>query len=260
MTTVQDLKTVKTYDEGGKGKKKCPSCTKYVGAINKLCACGYEFKPEDKIKILVKSEPKEVKVYSEGGKGRKKCPQCFKFVPAITKLCVCKFDFSLQEKKSIGEIKVYNKGGKGKKECPECHKYVGAVSAVCGCGFDFKAAKQASKDAKAAMYYAACQQANMPTDRPSITPALASLMMGCKSTVVAPAGKCPHRLDSVEPEAIDEWVDKVRGTFKSKGQFLTLSGLVYFVNEFFNMFGPDYPKVRSYLETSLGSERVFGLS
>ena len=35
---------IKTYDEGGRGKKQCPSCEKYVGARNAVCACGHEFK------------------------------------------------------------------------------------------------------------------------------------------------------------------------------------------------------------------------
>lgn len=257
MPTVQETKAVKTFDEGGKGKKKCPSCTKFVGVTNKICACGHEFQPQEKAaKVYV---PAEVKTYAAGGKGRKQCPECHRFIPAITKVCVCGLDFKAQDKSSIAtEVKVYNNGGKGKKECPQCRKFVGAVSAVCACGFDFKAAKQAVKDAKAAAYFSACQQANMSVDRPSISPELASLMLGCKSTIVAPAGKCPHRLESTEPQEVDEWVDKVRSYFKSKGQFLTLNGLIYFVNEFYHMFGPEYPIVRSYLETSLGSERSCG--
>lgn len=252
----QELKTVKTFDEGGKGKKKCPDCLKFVGVINKFCVCGHEFKPQEK--VLIKN-PAEVKVYPSGGKGRKQCPECHKFIPAITKICICGLNFKDQEKNSI-EVKVYTHGGKGKKECPQCRKFVGAVSPVCSCGFDFKAAKQAAYDAKKALYFNACQQANMPVDKPSISPALASLMIGCKSTIVAPAGKCPHRLESTEPEVVDEWVGKVRAHFRSKSQFLTLSGLIYFVNEFFYMFGEEYPVVKAHLESSLGSERAIGLA
>lgn len=36
-------KLIATYDEGGKGKKQCPSCEKFVGAGNALCACGHQF-------------------------------------------------------------------------------------------------------------------------------------------------------------------------------------------------------------------------
>lgn len=35
---------VATYDEGGRGRKQCPACKKYIGARNMVCACGHEFK------------------------------------------------------------------------------------------------------------------------------------------------------------------------------------------------------------------------
>ena len=34
---------VTTYDEGGRGRKQCPSCKKYLGNRNTVCACGHEF-------------------------------------------------------------------------------------------------------------------------------------------------------------------------------------------------------------------------
>jgi len=34
---------IKTYDDGGRGKKQCPACKKYIGARNAICACGHEF-------------------------------------------------------------------------------------------------------------------------------------------------------------------------------------------------------------------------
>lgn len=39
---------IKTFDVGGKGRKQCPKCTKYVGAVTKVCACGHEFRPAAK--------------------------------------------------------------------------------------------------------------------------------------------------------------------------------------------------------------------
>jgi len=87
--------TVKTYDEGGKGRKRCPSCEKYVGAVTKVCNCGHEFNGK-------KAEPSEdrpvephiVKTYDEGGKGRKRCPSCEKYVGAVTKVCNCGHEFN----------------------------------------------------------------------------------------------------------------------------------------------------------------------
>lgn len=48
-------KVVKTYDEGGKGKKQCQSCKKYVGLRTAVCACGHPFVSKAK----VKAEPEE---------------------------------------------------------------------------------------------------------------------------------------------------------------------------------------------------------
>jgi len=43
VVTAKDEKVVKTYDEGGKGKKQCPACKKYVGLRTDVCACGHTF-------------------------------------------------------------------------------------------------------------------------------------------------------------------------------------------------------------------------
>lgn len=36
-------RSITTYDEGGRGRKQCPSCKKYLGNRNSVCACGHEF-------------------------------------------------------------------------------------------------------------------------------------------------------------------------------------------------------------------------
>ena len=86
--SINENKSVKTYDEGGKGKKQCSSCNKYVGAVTKVCACGFEFKNQEKSVVAV-----DVKTYDEGGKGKKQCPQCNKYVGAKTSACACGHDF-----------------------------------------------------------------------------------------------------------------------------------------------------------------------
>ncbi len=50
-----EASTITTYDEGGRGRKQCPSCKKYVGNRNSVCACGHEF-----IKTQVAPQPKSV--------------------------------------------------------------------------------------------------------------------------------------------------------------------------------------------------------
>ena len=36
-------KEIKTYEEGGKGKKQCKNCKKFVGIRSSVCACGTSF-------------------------------------------------------------------------------------------------------------------------------------------------------------------------------------------------------------------------
>jgi hypothetical protein len=200
------------------------------------------------------NENKSVKTYDEGGKGKKQCSSCNKYVGAVTKVCVCGFEFKNQEKSVVAvDVKTYDEGGKGKKQCPQCKKYVGAKTSACACGHDFKEAK--------------ATQAVAPSPNPVVVkkeegqakPAVNSRMLGCRYSITAPAGACPHKLASTDPEAIDEWADRVRVEFNKESKFLTLSGLIYFVHHFYDMFSPEYQMVRSHLETSLGHERAYGL-
>ena len=38
-----DAASIKTYDVGGKGKKQCPNCNKYLGLRATMCVCGHSF-------------------------------------------------------------------------------------------------------------------------------------------------------------------------------------------------------------------------
>ncbi|TXI89759.1 MAG: hypothetical protein E6Q36_02810 [Chryseobacterium sp.] len=69
-------KIIKTYDEGGKGKKQCSSCKKYVGIRTSVCACGSAFvskakpkpKPkQDDIEDEVEDSIEEVQIHSTYG-------------------------------------------------------------------------------------------------------------------------------------------------------------------------------------------------
>lgn len=207
-------------------------------------------------RTAMSEEIKNVKTYDEGGKGKKLCSQCNKYVGAVTKICACGFDFKNQEKKVVikeaSEIKTYSEGGKGKKQCPECKKYVGAVTKLCVCGHAFQ------KEIKAKP--PVTQRSEEKTDtKTEPRPSVSSRMLGCRYSITAPAGKCPHKLESTEPEAIDEWIDKVRSSFQKECKFLTAKGLIYFVRHFYEMFSPDYQKVKNYIEESLAHELAYGL-
>jgi hypothetical protein len=80
-------------DEGGQGRKLCPTCSKYVGVRTQLCFCGYDFKSGA---AVAQKEP-EVKTDNRsdtGGLGRKECPACSKFVGVRTQDCFCGHKFT----------------------------------------------------------------------------------------------------------------------------------------------------------------------
>ena len=44
---IQESK-IKTYAEGGKGRKKCPSCERFLSLVYKICQCGFDFSKSKK--------------------------------------------------------------------------------------------------------------------------------------------------------------------------------------------------------------------
>lgn len=58
-------KVVKTYDEGGKGKKQCSACKKYVGLRTAVCACGHPFALKTKAKAAEPDEEDDDVEYEE---------------------------------------------------------------------------------------------------------------------------------------------------------------------------------------------------
>ena len=55
----KEPREIPTFDTGGKGKKQCPACQKYVGGRTGVCACGHEFASKS---APVESTPVEKKV------------------------------------------------------------------------------------------------------------------------------------------------------------------------------------------------------
>lgn len=95
---IAEDKIVKTYDEGGKGKKQCLSCKKYVGVRTEVCACGAAFKSKDISSVSQTPEDKIVKTCDEGGKGKKQCLSCKKYVGVRTEVCACGATFESKTK------------------------------------------------------------------------------------------------------------------------------------------------------------------
>jgi len=194
---------------------------------------------------------KNIKTFSEAGRGRKKCPDCSIFVPAICKTCVCGFSFAskIKEKKSLN-VTTYTEGGRGKKQCPECKKYVGAKTAVCFCEYKFEGSTKPVPKPLIKDIAKAEKENRLP-----INP----MMLGCRHSIIAPAGACPCKLTSTEREHVEDWADRVRKTFHQQSLFLTLSGLIYFITQFYSYHSEEYNTVRNHLEDFLGHERSFGV-
>ncbi len=60
MTTLEEALAllVPTYSEGGRGRKECPACKKFVGARVHDCACGHNFvEGETKTNVAKQAEP-----------------------------------------------------------------------------------------------------------------------------------------------------------------------------------------------------------
>jgi len=96
VDSAEDIvKIVKTFDEGGKGKKQCSNCGKFSGVRTSICVCGHEFVSKS---ATDKDIVKIVKTFDEGGKGKKQCSNCGKFSGVRTAICVCGHEFVSKSK------------------------------------------------------------------------------------------------------------------------------------------------------------------
>jgi hypothetical protein len=96
---------VKTYSTGGKARKKCPNCAKFVHARCLSCICGHKFvKGVAKVTKKAKAVNKDVKVYKKGGAGKKQCVPCKAYVGVRTSYCKCGYDFKRGSYKKSEEI------------------------------------------------------------------------------------------------------------------------------------------------------------
>ena len=60
--------------------------------------------------------------------------------------------------------------------------------------------------------------------------------------ITTPAGYCPVRLDSMEPEDITLWVEDI----KKLGNH-TVQSCCYWIRDFYDINGPDYRQVRDWI-------------
>lgn len=92
-------KEIQTYDEPGKGRRKCPNCPKYISGRAPKCVCGFDFTG-----YVSPLKEKVVKTYDEVGPGRKQCP-CGTIVGNKTAACPsCSHQFIQEQTPEINCI------------------------------------------------------------------------------------------------------------------------------------------------------------
>ena len=117
------------------------------------------------------------------------------------------------------KIKTYAEGGKGRKKCPSCERFLSLVYKICQCGFDFSKSKKV-EEVVDKIYEKA-------------------LHNGCKTIILIPAGSCPIVLKSSKIKDVKIWADSLRDQFNNKQQFLSITGLIYFIGHFFKVLDPE---------------------
>ena len=117
------------------------------------------------------------------------------------------------------KIKTYAEGGKGRKKCPSCERFLSLVYKICQCGFDFSKSKKV-EEVVDKIYEKA-------------------LHNGCKTIILIPAGSCPIVLKSSKIKDVKIWADSLRDQFNDRQQFLSITGLIYFIGHFFKVLDPE---------------------
>lgn len=95
-----------TYEEGGRGRKKC-NCGKFVGVRVKECPlCNFKFPTK-----IEKSSPIVEKEEKTAGRGQKQCPKCLNFIGSRCHACTsCNYIFSAKEEKEETRVVISGKG------------------------------------------------------------------------------------------------------------------------------------------------------
>ncbi|CAE7860173.1 ruvB [Symbiodinium microadriaticum] len=159
------------------------------------------------------------------------------------------------------EIKTYDEGGRGKKQCPSCQKYVGARNAVCACGHEFN--KPKPKPAPRSVGAAAAPLIRQPEPEveQEYTPGRHVFCTVRQRTAIpAPATQpCPHKLESTDIAAVEEWAEKVRISCQREyGQWMMVSALRYYASGFYDVFSEEFETVKAHLNTIYAGEPGVG--
>lgn len=224
---------IQTYEVGGKGRKSCPHCNKYVAARVLVCACGYSFQ-EGIVTAKVVAE-KDLR-HTTGGKGLRQCGGCGSYVSVRATACPCGYVFE-KVVKEVKDIPTFTSGGRGKKLCSACGVYVGARVLVCVCGHNFHA--EASEEIESTK--ASAVEEAVPA---VVKPVVERDEHGNRyKVVVIPAGKCPIKLTSTSEESVLAWAQSVLDHGRKCLRTYATSALRYWVRDYYEIGTPEYRAV-----------------
>lgn len=67
--------------------------------------------------------------------------------------------------------------------------------------------------------------------------------------IITPAGDCPHRLKSTDPEDVNQWIEAVQSHAESNQQYLKPEAFVYFSRQFFDIGTDEYDLVKEHIHS-----------
>ena len=65
--------------------------------------------------------------------------------------------------------------------------------------------------------------------------------------IITPAGECPHKLKSTDPEDVSQWIEAVQSHAESNRQYLKPEAFVYFSRQFFDIGTDEYDLVKEHI-------------
>lgn len=216
-----------TDNQAGRGRKQCPGCSDFLGVRTRVCPkCNHQFGEAQAVEV----QPETPQYYEGPGRGRKQCASCKKYVGGRLSACYCGHVFHAEGETVVEapeEIKTYDEAGRGRKQCVKCLKFVGARNEICACGNTFEKGVTVKVD----------RYAENLTLHP-----LAKAYLGdqrCR-VVITPAGPCPVKLQGIEQEFIDRWVEELIDLGIRNKQLYSISAMRYYGREFFDIQSPQY--------------------
>lgn len=131
--------------------------------------------------------------------------------------------------------------GRGRKQCPACHNYVGVRTRQCDCGHEFSKTNGGDAPVHAPKQEPKTEAKDAP---PKDEPRPSHIR---RQGVWTPAGAAPAKLSGTSEDEVYEWAEKVLAHGERVGKHYLVQALIYWVREFYDINGPEFPIVKAHL-------------